>query len=83
MHPVDFNQLQNCINNSAADGKGGWKKAISAENCQKLFLPAAPAWSSPGLSATAAHKDTCANSATGTITPKAANTSWQNSPFNT
>lgn len=83
MHPVDFKQLQNCINNSAADGKGGKKRQFQQENCQKLFLPAAPAWSSPSLPATAAHKDTCANSATGTIKPKAANTSCQNSPFNT
>lgn len=83
MHPVDFKQLQNCINNSAADGEGEKKRQFQQENCQNLFLPAAPAWFSPGLPATAAHKDTSANSAMGTITPKAANTSCQNSLFNT
>lgn len=48
MHLEDFKQLQNCINNEAADGEGKIK-AISAEAPQKLFLAAAPAQFSPGL----------------------------------
>lgn len=85
MHLVDFQQLQNCTINSAVGGEE--KPVISvgapSEVTPSSCLTPALVWFSPGFPATLAHKVTSANSAMGTVTPKAANTNCQNSPLNT